>query len=773
MINAKKQLISAIRLCKLTSLFLMSILLVFFGTTGFGLSAEASKEANDDFTLEDTIVTATKRPEKLQDVPQSITAFSTDDMKFMGAQDFSDMIESVPGVELRRTQAGAGSVTIRGIAEMSSVAGGPGASVGYYLDELPLTMAGYFPDIANFDMARVEVLRGPQGTLFGEGSMSGTIRMISNKPDSTQFDDYVELIYSNTEQGTDNYAANAMLNVPLIKDKLAFRLVALYDDQGGYIDRTDPATGAVLEEDINGNETMGARLALRFTPSDKLTIDSTLLYSESKRERWSQATSSMTMSSLAPNYSDDDLLGLNMTIQYEFSFADLIWSTSYFNREMAGPEDNSELNPTIEGFNEVMAGLLPAFGLPGPTWITPDGVYIDQIIESEAISQELRLVSNGDSPLQWVLGAFYKKQDHRFFFDADTIPATDPAYEAAIGQLPFPPFAGAAAYSLITDATGTYEQFAGFGELSYDFSEKLTMAAGGRYFKEYREATTEAHGYFLSALGSPTGTFTNDGDSTVFNPKLLLRYKFTDNLMTYAQYSKGFRSGGQNVFLLPGAPVFYEPETLTNYEVGFKSLFWNNRARLNVAAYYMEWNDLQAETIQGPGGAGEAIDNVGDAHSMGIDVEFLLRPVKGLEWSLGGTLLEAETDDDYIIEGTVVPAGSLIPNAAEISFSTSLQYNHLLTEDLWGFARASYSYTGSARALFLSSGIKTPSYEVVNFSAGIEKENWQLTVFVNNVFDEHIIYDFGGTQTTDLFNDVPLSIVGRPRTIGVSLRFNF
>ncbi|MBW2366416.1 MAG: TonB-dependent receptor [Deltaproteobacteria bacterium] len=723
------------------------------------------------------MVTATKRAERLQDVTQSITAFSADDLNFMGAQNISGMIESVPGVELRNYQAGVGSITMRGVAEMSTVQGGPGAAVGYYMDELPLTMAGYFPDVATFDMARVEVLRGPQGTLFGEGSMSGTIRMISNKPDSTEFDDYVELTYSHTENGTNNYTANGMLNLPLIKDKMAIRLVALYGDEGGYIDRTDPATGAVIEEDINGDETIGVRMALRFAPSERLTLDSTVLYSKSERERYSFATSSMTFSTLAPESFNDDLLGLNLTIQYEFSFADLISSTSYFDRDVEGTEDQSDLNSTIEGFNFMMGGFTPifpglsVFGLPGPTWFTPDGVYIDQTVESEAISQELRLVSKGDGPCRWVLGAFYKEQKARFYMDAHTIPVTDSAYAAAIGQIPFPPFAGAAAFALRVDAGATYEQFAGFGELSYDFLEKFTVTAGGRYFKEYQDATTTEHGFFLSALLSPTGTFTNSADSSVFNPTLQLRYKFTDDLMSYAQYSKGFRSGGQNLYLLPGAPVFYDPETLTNYELGLKSTFWNGRARLNVAGYYMDWSDLQVVTVQGPGGAGDSIDNTGDAHTMGVDVEFFLRPIKGLQWSVGGTFLEAETDDDYMVEGNLIPAGTPIPMAAEIMFNTALQYNCLLTENLWGFARASYSYTGEAPAESLLSDFDTPAYEIVNFRAGIEQENWQLTVFVDNMFDEHIIYDYGAE--VDLYDGAPQSTVGRPRTIGVSLRFAF
>jgi len=376
-------------------LFLSAFFILLSG--GFALSAEETADGGiNDFILEDTVITATKRPESLQDVPQSITAFSADEIKFMGAQNFGDMIESVPGVELRRMQSGIGSVSIRGIAAMSSVTGGAGASVGYYLDELPLTMAAMFPDIANFDTARVEVLRGPQGTLFGEGSMAGTIRLIANKPDATEFDAYIDMTYSNTEGGEDSYSANGMLNLPLIKDKMAVRLVTLYGDDGGYIDRTDPATGAVIEKNVNDSQTIGGRMALRLVPSDNLTLDANLLYSKSDRGRRNIATEEMDRASLTPESSEDELFGLNMTIQYDLSFADLISSTSSFDREAPGPADNSGLNGGVEQFMGIMSFVTGLYGLPGPNWTTPDGVYIDLIIESEAIAQELRLVSKGD-----------------------------------------------------------------------------------------------------------------------------------------------------------------------------------------------------------------------------------------------------------------------------------------------------------------------------------------------------------------------------------------
>jgi len=747
------------------------------------LTKKPESESHDDYILEDTVVTATKRAERMQDIPQAITAFSEDELNFIGARNFGDLVESLPGVEFRnREGAGRGDINIRGISELSRIQGGPGATVGYYLDELPLTMAGWFADIANLDVARVEILRGPQGTLYGEGSLAGTIRLISNKPDTTAVDAWVDLSYADTKGGATSSTVNAMVNVPLLKDKAAIRLIGSYQENGGWIDILDPHSDAVRAKDANDDETISGRMALRATPSDRLTLDGMVLYSNTDANRENYATREGDKHSLTQEFADDELLGLNLTVAYDFPFAELISSTSHFDRDITGIMDFSPLTASVVPLFGALDFLMPMFGLPGPNYITPDGVILDIIVNSEAISQELRLVSTGDGPWQWVLGAFYKKQEQRYFLDGDAIPAPDRDFEASIGLLPIPGFAGSPAASIVVDASGTFEQYAGFGEISYNLSEKLTLTGAGRFFLEERDAVTTSDGYFLEASGISRGMFTSSGDETIFNPKLLLRYKFTDDLMTYAQYSKGFRSGGQNVFLLTDAPPFFDPETLSNYEIGLKSTFWQDRARLNMAAYYMDWKDLQAEVASGVAGAGGATGNVGDAHSMGVDLEFYLRPIRGLSWTAGATFLQAETDDDFELSGGTVPSGTSIPNAAELLFNTAVQYNFLFSETLWGFVRTSYSYSGESRAGLQTNDPDTPAYEIVNFRAGIERENWQLTFFVDNLLDEDIIYRAAGSESDldmvglepegSLSVGLPISQVGRPRTFGVRLKIN-
>jgi len=711
--------------------FVLLICIIFLSISNV-YAIDDSQEVSDDYTFEDTIVTATKRAERLQDIPQSITALSEDDLKFMGAKNFSDMMESIAGVSFKIGRLEDSSVTIRGIAPLGAVSGGAGASVGYYLDELPLTMANVMPDIASSDTARVEVLRGPQGTLFGAGSLAGTIRLIANKPDSSGLNGNVSLTYSDTEGGADSYAANAVLNVPLIKDKAAFRLVGIYEDNGGYIDRINPDTGALVRENDNGNKKTGGRLALRLTPSDPLTLDMTMLYSKSDVDGANQANSEYESNSFFKAWSEDELYAANLTIQYEFSFADLISSTSYFDRKISAERDSPDSTPAVEQFINLMAGNyypyvpfpgMAYFGLTPPDIFDLDTIYTTKSIEADAFAQEIRLVSKGDGPWHWVVGVFYKKHEATNKTAGFSQPAVDPMFESDLGNLPVIPgfydFSGVPSYGYRLDSTVTYTQYAGFGELSYDF---------------------------------------------------------TDNLMTYVQYSKGFRSGGQNEILLTGAPKDFEPETLTNYELGLKTTFFNGRARFNIGLFHMQWESFQGIVLRGPNGIGDAYDNIGDAHSTGVDLELTVRPVQGLSWTFGGSFLEAETDDDYTILGETVPAGTRIPLVSELTYSTALQYNFPITQNLLGFTRISYAYCSDAKAQTLGYPFETPSYQFVDFKAGIEQNSWQITFFVNNLFDEAIIYERGYTPDPDIYTgslDDLDQTFSRPRTIGVTFRYNF
>jgi outer membrane receptor protein involved in Fe transport len=728
----------------------------------------AAGAASPRAELEEIVVTASKREEPLQLVPQTIVAVSESTIRDLGAQDFSGLLNSMSGVEMRNTQAGLGGVTIRGVAElnMGNLYGGSGSAAGLYLDEIPLTSAGIFPDISSFDLARVEVLKGPQGTLFGEGSLAGTVRLISNAPDPSGSAAAADLTYSSTEDGEDNQVYNGMVNIPL-GDKAAVRAVGYRKDMGGFIDARILSTGEI-EEDMNDDTLSGGRLSFRYMPSDRLTLDVSAMINNAERGNRNRATEDLIGTFSVPESTNDDLDAYNGTLTYRFDAADLVVTTSYFDRSVDAVIDQAGL---VGGVNFVF----DLIGIP----IDVAGVYIDQDISAETFAAEARLVSTRPGPLQWTAGLFYKDLQNEFSLISDGVPSIPSQVWVAIsnaitgGQLSIEE-------GYFTESEGSNEQLAAFGEVTWDFTDAWTLVAGGRFFKEERESTTNYGGVFpLLQGGPPPGQSRSEGDDTVFNPRLSLRFRMSDAVMSYGTISRGFRGGGQNDLwtLVPGGTEDYDPEYLTNYELGLKSTWQEGRLVFNAAAFYLDWEDLQAVTAEGTGGIGETIGNIGNAHSVGVDMELRALVLDGLELALAATVLEAEIDDDVLVPdpaggaSLTVPDGTRIPKTAETTLSLGATYRMDITDGLGAFFRGTASYVGDSIASLTRPDDVVPSRTVLDLRAGIEGERWQAYVFADNVTNEEIYYyqvDF-----PDLATGEDQYFVGRPRTIGVNVRVRY
>jgi len=746
----------------------------------FGISSpSATAQDNDEYAMEieEIVVTATKREVRVQDVPIAISVFTEQMMADVGASGFNDLVDHMAGVEYRTLQAGTGDVAMRGISPSNTVAGGPGAPVGLYLDEMPLTMAGMFPDIKSFDVSRIEVLRGPQGTLYGEGSMAGTIRVVSNKPDPSAFGGKAELIWSDTKGGESNKIANLALNIPL-GETVALRASGFYNDMGGYIDLIDYTSGEPLEKNSNSSKTSGGYFVLGWMPSDKLEINLSALINRAKQGDFNIGNRDFLNAASIPSDLDDDLNGYNLAIHYDFGFADFVSSSSWFDRDTSGLISNDALTP-------IVSEVYGQFGLPseGPT----TGVYIDQEQGSDAFSQELRLVSNSSGKLQWTAGAFYKKQNFSWVFTGESIPEITAEDNLIVSTILTTAILGTPVpmeESILSISEGSYKQIAAFGEVTYDFNDNLQGLIGARIFREKRKAVNAYSGLFPFLIGLGAGQIIlpdvaeSEGTSNVFNPKATLTYSFESDAMFYGTISQGFRSGGQNAFaqILPGAPIDYDPEKMTNYEIGYKSVWADGSVVFNAAAYYMDWKDLQATVVEGPGGAFEAADNVGDAHSLGVDLELNWEALDGLVFTASATFLEAETDDDYILGDPagfpdIAPKGSRIPGVAETSFNLSGQYNWSISGNWGGVARLSYAYIGDSTDLLVNP-IIVESYNIVNARLGIESDRWGVTLFAENLFDEFITLDKSREEPPTPWVGTTWA-VGRPRTIGISVRFNF
>lgn len=738
--------------------------------------AEADKPAERG-RLETVVVSATKRLQPMQDVPQALSVFSEKAIKDSGAQDFAGLVNSMAGVELRQEQVGQGGVAIRGISEMNmmNLYGGTGSATGMYLDEMPLSAAGRFPGLGAFDISRVEVLKGPQGTLFGEGSLAGTVRFIANKPKFDRVAGAVELTGSRTAGGSDNRVANLMVNVPL-GEMLAARVVAYQRVDGGYMDAriTDGTTVFRTVEDANSQRSQGGRLLVRLEPSADLAISAALLTNDSRNGIRSRGPEVGVGSFSILEYQRDRLNSANLTVEYETAIGSLVGSFSSSDRKISADTDQAQ---SIELINGALAQLRPlAVGMLNVPWVdAATAVHSLHHERSRNDAAELRLVSNDGGSLKWTVGLFYKVAETTHGGDADSIAAVPAASWQAVtsaltgGQLSI-------AQPQRVSATSRITQKAVFGEVSNDFTPRLNLLVGGRFFSEKRSSYSEWDSAFAFLSGGlPPGESSSAASSTLFNPKATASYKWSRDVLGYATYSKGFRSGGQNdnMPFTPNAAPDYKPETLANHELGLKTTLFDNAAILNVSAYHMKWNDLQQVVEQGIGGIGKALGNVGKAHSTGVEAEFKWMPTRQIELSLAASLQDAQLDNDVVLAPSAgdvtVPKGTRIPGTSRKSMSLGGSYRLPLADGINGMVAARAGYRSEASSHLRYFQQMTPASATLDLRLGLEGKQWQLTAFVDNAANRKVAVreDFDGP---DVYTQQRNFFWARPRTVGLTLR---
>jgi len=746
-------------------------LLSIFITLGSPLFATAVSAASEEL-FEEIIVTATRRAESLQDIPQSISALRGSTLEKMAATDFNDYVRSVPGVNFVQEMAGSTDISIRGVKAVGTSPKG-GATVGYYIDETPLPTAFDFPEVRTYDIERVEILRGPQGTLFGEGSIGGTIRIINAKPDATQWSSGVELTRGNINEGGDTHSSNAMINIPLIEDSLALRVVGYTQDTGGFLD--NPYLG---EKNVNDYRSRGGRGMLQYDPTDSLSLLATAHMRNSSFGGRSQGNSDLQQASSVRGEGDDDYKMYNLTVTYELSGFELVSSSSYFDRDAPRVDDIGSLK------NDPGVGFLSALLLtpPGPV----DSVWTDNIQKFEMFSQEFRAVSTDDGPFQWTVGAFYKDSEKVNIIDSH-IGGAEREVNSAARAIFFP--------GLTTDKLvlikDNFElsQKAVFGEASYQFNDYWQVIAGIRVFEEKRDSFGSTEGLFL---GSDEVSFTDSDRDNVVTPKLTINYTPSSDLLLYATAAEGFRSGGQNAFVafFPGANKSFEPETLMSYEIGGKTNF-GGRITLNGSIYYIDRKDMITGTASN--GVINLYGNAGEAETFGVDWSLTARLTDGLEIGFGGAWIKGELGENEvpIAGGGFVPEGTQIPNIPKWGFSGHIQ--HVLAHESgleiasrldWTFTGESLSNIAPNNPVDMASGeqstfiVPNPSYHLFNATIGISKDHWEVQLFAKNLADERALMRYfvaddssldprgaiGGTTGLNYF-------VVQPRTIGLTLRY--
>lgn len=775
-------------------------------------AAPALAQDNDEAEGEEArgnviVVTATKRSSTIQEIPFSINAQTAEDIQRSGAVTLEDLSRNVAGLSIQNLGPGQSQVSVRGVSAGQVVRDQPGVKeqVGVYLDESVISLSLFTPDLDLFDLNRVETLRGPQGTLFGSGSVGGTIRYITNQPEPGVLEGVVEANVNLVDGDDLGYHLKGAVNIP-VGDVAAFRAVGYYTQYGGFIDALGPAGG----EDINGGERYGGRLAFTLDTGEGFSITPRVIYQKvradgfNRQEIFNLYANPFTTTRPAIQLGEreqylllreafeDETFITDLVVEADLGAVTMTSVSSYTNRDILVSRDASALTGSVS----------VDLGYPDAAVLLPSNLR--DTTDLETITQELRFASDYDGPLQWVVGGFYSETD-RFYRQrlptpgyADATDTTLGAGTSAAVANGFPnldsPFNSDLPYNI--------EQIAIFGEATFDITDALSFTAGGRYYDFDETRTITTGGLFANGDSGVIDQTASDG----FTPRFLLSYEINPNITVNAQASQGFRLGGVNDPLnvplcnaedlaLFGGFQDYDDETLWNYEVGVKTQ--GDGFTFNAAAFHNEISDLQV-TLDAGSCSSRIVFNVPDAHSTGIEAELGLNPTEGLNFNLSGSWIEAEFDTTLpgaLAGATGIREGNRLPSVPEFQLSASGSYEWPMGNNAEAYIAASFTHVGSrftqpadqennprtfVHGLPFGGAPATASttvdlllddYQLVNLSAGIDFDSGlSLTIYANNVFDENALLSFdrerGGRARLGYR-------IGQPRTIGATVRKEF
>ncbi len=749
----------------------------------FPMIAEAQSGDNERTprtAIEEVIVTATKREETVRDVAMTVTAFSGADLADMGAVNFDDYASKVPGLGF----SSPGPVGYRGFGPVMNIRGigGTGAepTTGFYIDETPMVSQ----NVKLYDINRVEILNGPQGTLYGARSYGGLVKVVTNKARADIFEANGSLGLSTTERGEMNWETNAMVNIPL-SDEFAMRAVAYYVDNGGYIDSV-PLTNAFggvdldnIVPDSNDEETKGGRLSFNWAPSDFFDGQFNVLYEDQfasnvfVQDTWLQdnyGINGILQGQMEPT--ENTIRNYNLTLNFHTSVADITSSTSYsdlegFNVEdrtafgniyMALVTDPAGIVPGIEA--AIAAGALP----PGTTIATPlpimdfFSVGINTTnTANKAFTQEVRMVSTGDGPLQWLLGGYYQDRSADVLYqgeipgivDAGTLQLDVPG----VGLVPFPLFNS---NTIINRMAGNdTEEFGLFGEINYAFADAWEATVGLRWFDtDYSQGQEDLSTSLFVPTILPPSHF--EISESGFNPKFGLSYRPTDNALLFATASKGFRIGGVTDTSVAtatagcaavlaefgyarGEGVPYDSDSLWTYELGAKTSWADNRVLLDATLYYNDWSDLQQGIFIPACGTG-IFQNAGKAESKGLEVNMAAVLTEGLTLGAAASFMDSEITESDVFG---LPEGTELTLAPDLKAAVNLTYEKPLSmhSGRWSFfGRVDYTYQDDAMFDFNNTPSSfQPSYQTLGLRAGLTSERWDIIAFADNITDEDAI----------------------------------
>ena len=713
---------------------------------GPAFAADARKRHHKTTSVQEVVVTAQKRTERVQDVPMSLKVLGGDQLTATQATTLQDVVNQVPGLQLIQNGPTENELVIRGL----SVGAGINSSVATYVDETPYTTVGPFaysanlaPNFDTYDLSRIEVLRGPQGTLYGASAMGGLLKYVTAAPDPTHYSASMLAGVSSVDHSDQTgWEIHGMVNIPL-GENLALRLVGEDDYQPGFID--DPARGVKDENDVRR---YGGRASLLWTPSQDLSIRLTGTWQHIKAgDTGQEDITAATLQPIFGQLTQERAIAqpttvtntvYNGTINWNVGFANLVSSTSY-----------SQVNPiAVSDLSSVYGPILQ--GIFGQ----PLGAEVLAIEPVNSFTQELRLTSAKGQTLEWTVGAYY---------DNESADEHEPLYpiDLATGQAltGFTPNLGA--YHI----TSTYREWAGFVDFTYHFTPAFEIGGGGRY-----SDNSQTYHQVNAGLFTGVDDFVTVSKQSVFTYSVDAKYRFSPDLMVYARVASGFVPGGPND-VLPGSslPESFKSSSTTNYEVGIKGNLAGGQITYDLDAFDVEWQQIQLiAEVNNLFGA----TNGGTARSRGLEGGFNYTPMTGLTFGLSGAYTDARlTQPTPASFGGL--AGDRLPLSPYLSTTLSANYEWSLSSEWKAFAGGEWHYEGDRMSEYEFGAPRQdlPAYSMVNLRAGLKFQNYTLTAYVKNLGDEKAISSVS-PETIGVTSALS-AVIATPRTIGVTLGAKF
>jgi outer membrane receptor protein involved in Fe transport len=759
------------------------------GAVALALAAAAAGAQEASTSLGEVIVTAQKRVEALADIPMSVSVVAGEALERQQADNFQDLVAMVPGLSINSNTRGVTRISLRGVNT-----GGVASTVGVYVNDVPFGSSSGLAngailsgDFDTYDMARIEVLRGPQGTLYGASSLGGVIKYVANEPSTAGFEGRLQATTEDVSGGDVGYAVTGMLNMP-VGETFAIRATGFYREDDGFIDSIgnnpipslqNPAVNIVdgtrEEKNLNGLETTGGRISALFRPTDDFSLNLTTMFQDLNSDNAdvfeADATTlnplygGLVASRYHPEWTDIEYRLNSATIDLDMGPVSLQSVTSYGTFEETFQRDISGLPIQIApGVFAPLTQVLTLLFSDPATAQPPFSAILNQAVSTDKFTQEFRFVSDESDTFEWLAGIYYTEEES----------AIDPQQYNAVFAGTEDPVPG---FPVLADGalTSTYTETAFFANATWYLTDRFDLSFGGRWSSNDQEASQVLDGLLVTG-GGPAIVFSDVKSSeSPFTWSVSPRFEFNDSTSAYLRVATGFRPGGPNVLppgAPPGTPGSYDSDELTNYELGLKASSADGRYGLDVAAFFLDWEDIQLFAVVNDVGINA---NGGTAESQGLEFTATARAGDGLSLAFSGAYTDAQLteDTDPVVGGL---DGDPLPWVPEWSLALSADYEWTVLGDSTAYVGGQVAYTGDRTADFSVRDAdgdirEAEAYTTFDLRTGILLEHWSIELYGKNLTDEEGVNDI---IASGFYPNGAVGIgVIRPRTIGLAIGARF